>query len=71
MERDIVVDDLIRSSLRLTDDWRIDQLLFDEQTRRVDVYLSHSGGGLPTIYASQKRENLIDFTFFLFDLGLT
>jgi len=26
------------------------------------------GGGLPTIYASQKRENLIDFKF-LFDLG--
>lgn len=46
MERDIVVDDLIRSSLRLTDDWRIDQLLFDEQTQRVDVYLSHSGGQL-------------------------
>lgn len=44
MERDIVVDDLIQSSLRLADDWRIDQLLFDEQTRRVDVYLSHSGG---------------------------
>ena len=32
MERDIVVDDLIRSSLRLTDDWRIDQLLFDSSS---------------------------------------
>ena len=28
------------------------------------------GGGLPTIYASQKRENLVDFKF-LFDLGFT
>lgn len=30
-------------SSRLNDDWQIDNLLFDEQAQRVNVYLSHSG----------------------------
>ena len=62
--------DLTRLTLGLGNDWKIDKVLLDEQIQRIDIYISHFGGGLPTIYASQKRENLIDFKF-LFDLRFT
>ena len=78
MEHDDVVDDLIRSSLRLNDDWQIDQLLFDEQTPRVDVYLSHSDemlvcpetGEAGTLYdhrtsRSWQHLNLLQFPYFV------
>ncbi len=38
--------DLTRLTLRLGEDWKIDQVLPDEQKEQVDIYISHLGGAL-------------------------
>ncbi len=38
--------DLTRLTLRLGSDWEIDEVLLDEPSKRVDIYISHWGGPL-------------------------
>ena len=60
-----------RLRLRMNSGATISQIYRRLHPDRPSYTVTGSGGGLPTIYASKKRKKMMDFTFFLFDLGLT
>ena len=37
---------VMRYSLGLGHDWKVDKMLVDEQKQRIEVYILHSGGAL-------------------------
>ena len=41
---------LTRLTLGLGNDWKIDKVLLDEQIQRVDLYISHLGECLESVY---------------------
>ena len=43
---DRVITSMMRYTLGLTTDWRVDRVAMNTQKERVDIYLSHSGQGL-------------------------
>ena len=45
MEKSFVA--VMRYSLGLGHDWRVDKMLVDEQKQQVDIYISHLGGTFP------------------------
>ena len=54
MEKDFQIG--LRASFNLNDDWVIDELMYDEDTKEYTLYVSHAGGELVCPETGEKGD---------------